>query len=113
MKALKICIEYKFCRFWQIPTFGHGTICHFWNNTTETKKLTAWDFEDILQVTSSLMSVQQTLPKPSVHSLSLREYCLDHMTNLFKVWFLHSACGMHLQNFNYFKAPSNNDKGTW
>ena len=39
MKALEICIEYKFCRFWQIPTFGCGTIHHFRNNTTEMKKL--------------------------------------------------------------------------
>jgi len=58
MKALEICIEYKFCRFQQIPTFGHGTIRCFRNNTTEMKKLAARDFEDILQVMSILMSVQ-------------------------------------------------------
>ncbi|KIY48733.1 hypothetical protein FISHEDRAFT_65631 [Fistulina hepatica ATCC 64428] len=46
-------------RFWQIPTFSVDTICQFSNNVSAMKKLTAWDFEDMLQVSrysSSLSS---------------------------------------------------------
>jgi hypothetical protein len=37
-------------RFCQIPSFGHGVICKFADNTSEMKRLAARDFEDILQV---------------------------------------------------------------
>jgi hypothetical protein len=37
-------------RFREIPTFGNGTIRKFSNNTSEMKRLAARDFEDILQV---------------------------------------------------------------
>jgi hypothetical protein len=37
-------------RFRQIPSFGHGVIRKFADNTSEMKRLAARDFEDILQV---------------------------------------------------------------
>jgi hypothetical protein len=37
-------------RFYKVPIFGRGTIRRFANNISEMKKLTRWDFEDILQV---------------------------------------------------------------
>ncbi|KAG1817684.1 uncharacterized protein BJ212DRAFT_1270116, partial [Suillus subaureus] len=36
-------------RFRQVPTFGNGIIRKSANNTSEMKRLAAWDFEDILQ----------------------------------------------------------------
>ncbi|KIO08844.1 hypothetical protein M404DRAFT_22671 [Pisolithus tinctorius Marx 270] len=39
-------------RFWQIPSFGRGTIRKFSSNTLEMKRLAARDFEDILQAHS-------------------------------------------------------------
>ena len=40
-------------RYYQISTFGHGTIRRFPSNVSEMKKLAARDFEDILQVSIS------------------------------------------------------------
>lgn len=37
----------------QVPTFGRGTIRRFQNNVAEMKKLAAWNFEDMLQVSRS------------------------------------------------------------
>jgi len=37
-------------RYYQISTFGRGTIRRFPSNVSEMKKLAARDFEDILQV---------------------------------------------------------------
>ncbi|KAG2049009.1 hypothetical protein BDR06DRAFT_864585, partial [Suillus hirtellus] len=39
-------------RFHHISSYGHGVIHKFANNTSEMKRLTAQDFEDILQVCS-------------------------------------------------------------
>jgi len=44
-------------RFRQIPTFGRFTIRRFHNNVSEMKKLAARDFEDILQVIFSFLSI--------------------------------------------------------
>ncbi|KAG2336376.1 hypothetical protein BDR05DRAFT_896796 [Suillus weaverae] len=38
-------------RFCQVPPYANGVICKFTNNTLEMKRLTARDFEDILQCT--------------------------------------------------------------
>ena len=37
-------------RYRQVPTFGQDTIRRFRENCSELKKMTAWDFEDLLQV---------------------------------------------------------------
>jgi hypothetical protein len=37
-------------RFCLVPSYGNGVIRKFANNTSEMKRLTARDFEDILQV---------------------------------------------------------------
>uniref|UniRef100_A0A0W0FPN8 Uncharacterized protein n=1 Tax=Moniliophthora roreri TaxID=221103 RepID=A0A0W0FPN8_MONRR len=37
-------------RYWQVPTFGNGTIRQFKNNVSELKKFAFRDFEDLLQV---------------------------------------------------------------
>ena len=42
-------------RFHLIPSFGCGTIRWFSTKTSKMKKLAVWDYEDILQVGSSLM----------------------------------------------------------
>ncbi|KAG1834942.1 hypothetical protein DFJ58DRAFT_670522, partial [Suillus subalutaceus] len=44
-------------RFCQVPTFGNGVIRTFANNTSEMKRLAARDFEDILQVFLTLLTI--------------------------------------------------------
>jgi hypothetical protein len=43
-------------RFRQVPTFGRSTIRRFSTNASEMKKLAARDYEDLLQVSISLLS---------------------------------------------------------
>lgn len=44
-------------RYYQISTFGRGTIRHFPSKVSEMKKLAARDFEDILQVCITYIKV--------------------------------------------------------
>jgi len=39
-----------------VPTFGQDTIRRFHKNVSELKRLAARDFEDVLQVSVSLLS---------------------------------------------------------
>ncbi|KAG2072542.1 hypothetical protein BDR04DRAFT_1013247, partial [Suillus decipiens] len=48
--------------FCQVPTFGHGTVCHFSNNALGMKCLTGRDFEDLLQCTIPVF--EALLPSP-------------------------------------------------
>lgn len=41
-------------RYWAIPTFGKDTIRQFSRNSSDMKKITARDWEDLLQVQNSL-----------------------------------------------------------
>ena len=50
MKYLYISLNLISTRYCQVPTFGQDTICCFWENCSELKKMTARDFEDLLQV---------------------------------------------------------------
>ena len=36
-------------QYWQVPTFGRSTICHFSENASGMKKLAARNFEDLLR----------------------------------------------------------------
>ena len=47
------------CRFHLVPTFGHSTIRWFCSNMSEMKKLTAWNYEDILQVCAATFKSNQ------------------------------------------------------
>jgi hypothetical protein len=47
-----------FCRFRQIPTFGRDTIRRFSNNCSELKRLAARDYENLLQVCSTVPIIQ-------------------------------------------------------
>jgi hypothetical protein len=46
-------------RFRAMPTFGSGTIRRFATNASEMKKLAARNFEDLLQVTSTISSMKK------------------------------------------------------
>ena len=43
-------------RYRMVPTFGRDTIRKFASNTLETKNMAARDFEDLLQVKSTIIS---------------------------------------------------------
>ena len=43
-------------RYRMVPTFGHDTIRKFASNTSEMKNMAARDFEDLLQVKSTIIS---------------------------------------------------------
>lgn len=62
-QRLNLCL-----RFRKVPTFGRGTIRRFGKNVSAMKKLAGRDFEDILQVTQSLLSslvpIAQLPPRP-------------------------------------------------
>ena len=50
MKYLYISPSLISTRYHQVPTFGQDTIRRFRENCSELKKMTARDFEDLLQV---------------------------------------------------------------
>ena len=50
LKYLCISLSSIGTRYCQVPTFGQDTIHHFRENCSELKKMTARDFEDLLQV---------------------------------------------------------------
>lgn len=54
-------------RFRQVPTFGRGTIRRFGNNVSALKKLAGRDFEDILQVTRTMLSSSHPITQFQPH----------------------------------------------
>jgi len=80
--ALSLCYTYQTIRFRLVPTFGRDTIRRFSSNVSGLTKLTARDFEDILQVRDTPMDIfplDLTL-RISALSQSLMDYSLTHMT---------------------------------
>lgn len=49
-------LKVLFYRFRLIPTFGRDTIRRFSRNSSELKKMAAWNYEDFLQVCHSVRS---------------------------------------------------------
>jgi hypothetical protein len=50
----------NFLRFRQVPTFGRGTIRRFSENASEMKKMAARNYEDLLQVSRTLITLTIT-----------------------------------------------------
>ena len=49
------------CRYRQVPLFRWDTICQFARNMSELKRMAARDFEDILQVSTTLVTRSVTM----------------------------------------------------
>ena len=66
--------------FRQVPTFGQATIRRFSANSSEMKKMAARDFEDLLLVGSSLLTLCVFLAK--IVTISVRsQFSMDSYLN--------------------------------
>jgi hypothetical protein len=82
-----------------VPTFGRETIRRFSNNTSEMKKLAARNFEDLLQVRTSMYGHDNRLMIGfSVLFQSLTVFSQSHTTVLFYNYYSFVATGMAWQN---------------
>lgn len=76
------CFDNKFCRFREVPTFGRDTIRRFTRNSSELKKMAAWNYEDFLQVCDLIFSLPQHVCSNTIHSALfqyLKDYSQDFM----------------------------------
>jgi hypothetical protein len=69
-----------------MPTFGSSTIRRFATNASEMKKLAARDFEDLLQVRSTISGMKKKRSSSnfffSAVSLYLKGCCQSHIIQL-------------------------------
>ncbi|KAG2135061.1 hypothetical protein BD769DRAFT_1665020 [Suillus cothurnatus] len=78
-------------RFHQIPSFSHGVICKFADNTSGMKRLAARDFEDILQCAMPVF--EGLFPGEHDAIIQLLLYNFAHWHALAKLW-MHSKMSL-------------------
>lgn len=69
------------CRFCQVPTFCHDTICKFSWNASDTKQLAAQNFEGMLQVQYSGLALRYGIPVKPQCAIPMFEGLLDEPMN--------------------------------
>ena len=88
-----------------MPTFGSSTIRRFATNASEMKKLAARDFEDLLQVKSTISGMKKKRSSSnfffSAVSQCLKDCCKSHTIQLSWYSYTEQQNGMLLQNFGY------------
>ncbi|KIM86284.1 hypothetical protein PILCRDRAFT_4798 [Piloderma croceum F 1598] len=70
-------------RYQEIPSFGRDTICRFSANSSEMKKMTAHDFENLLQC--SIVIFEGLLPEPHNQAVMKLLFTMAHWHALAKL----------------------------
>jgi hypothetical protein len=81
--------DLQIARYHQVPTFGGGTICKFSNNASGMKQFAGQDYEDLLQVCNTSVTMPNSLTLViSAQSPSSKDSFQRSMTKLSWTYYL-------------------------